>query len=61
MEATDLYIQGNYEWNKWTWATFIFKLGRLPHVFGEQISGIYTCNEWKPHTDKYWEIMNGES
>lgn len=30
-------------------------------MFGEQISGIYTCNEWKPHTDKYKEIMNDEN
>jgi hypothetical protein len=36
----------------------MFKLGRLIHGFGRQISGINNCIEWKPHTYIFREIMN---
>jgi len=35
-----------------------YSLGRLIHIIGGHISGISNCNEWKPHTCVFREIMN---
>jgi hypothetical protein len=36
----------------------MFKLGRLIHIFGAQISGINNFNDWKAHTYIFREIIN---